>query len=134
MPLVGWLLGRHLLQWTQKLGPRIAFGLLFVIGVKMAYEGFKPEKEETECPDPTRGLSLIMLSLATSIDALGVGFSLGVLGQGLFFATACIGITAGAMTWLAMKLGNRLSERFANQMEIIGGGILIIIAFKLLLF
>ena len=134
MPLAGWMLGRHLLQWTQRLGPWIAFGLLFTIGTKMAYEGFKPDKEETECPDPTKGLSLVMLSLATSIDALGVGFSLGVLGQGLFFAAACIGITAGGMTWIAMKLGNRLSEKFANQMEIIGGGILIVIAFKLLLF
>ena len=134
MPLVGWILGRRLLHWTERFGPWIAFGLLFAIGAKMIYEGIKPEKEDAECSDPTKGLSLVMLSLATSIDALGVGFSLGVLGQNLFFAAACIGITAGGMTWLAMKLGNRLSERFASKMEIFGGGILIIIAFKLLFF
>ena len=75
-----------------------------------------------------------MLSLATSIDAMGVGLSLGVLGQGLLFAAICIGITAGGMTWVAMKLGNKLSSRFTHGMEILGGGILIVIAFKLLLF
>jgi putative Mn2+ efflux pump MntP len=74
-----------------------------------------------------------MLSLATSIDALGVGFSLGFLKQNLFFVALLIGITASAMTWSAMKIGNRLSQRFAHRMEIIGGLILIVIAFKLLL-
>ena len=92
-----------------------------------------PPEEETECQDPTRGLSLVMLSVATSIDALGVGFSLGVLDQGLFMVAVWIGITAAAMTWLAMKIGNRLSQRFAKRMEIIGGLILVAIAFKLLL-
>ena len=134
MPLIGWLLGKHVLGWTQQLGPWIAFGLLFAIGAKMVCEGVTPQKEETECTDPTKGFSLVMLSLATSIDALGVGFSLGMLGQGLLFAAVCIGITAGGMTWLAMKLGNKLSGRFAHRMEIFGGGILIVIAFKLLFF
>jgi putative Mn2+ efflux pump MntP len=73
-----------------------------------------------------------MLSVATSIDALGVGFSLGVLKQSLFLVALWIGITASAMTWSAMKIGNRLSQRFAHRMEIIGGMILIAIAFKLL--
>ena len=134
MPLIGWLLGRHVLSWTERVGPWIAFALLVAIGGKMIYEGIAPQKEETECSDPTKGLSLVMLALATSIDALGVGFSLGVLGQSLFFSAVCIGITAGGMTWMAMKLGNKLSERFAHRMEIFGGGILLVIAFKLLLF
>jgi manganese efflux pump family protein len=134
MPLVGWMLGRHILSWTQRVGPWIAFVLLLLIGGKMLYEGIFSKNESTECSDPTRGMSLIMLSLATSIDALGVGFSLGVLGQGLFFSAICIGITAGGMTWMAMKLGNKLSVRFAHRMEIFGGGVLILIAFKLLFF
>lgn len=133
MPLIGWLLGVHVLQWTERLGPWIAFGLLLAIGIKMAYEGARPSEEKEDCPDPTKGFSLVLLSVATSIDALGVGFGLGVLGQGLFYVAVCIGITAGAMTWLAMKLGNKLSERFAQRMEIIGGVILILIAFKMIL-
>jgi len=132
MPLLGWLLGRNVLGWTQQWGPWIAFGLLFFIGSKMAYEGARPRETEKVCSDPTKGFSLVMLSCATSIDALGVGFGLGVLGENLFFAAMWIGITAGAMTWLAMKVGSSLSGRFAQRMEIAGGLILIAIAFKLL--
>ena len=133
MPLLGWLSGKHVLVWTENWGPWIAFGLLLFIGVRMVREGTLSEEEKTECPDPTKGFSLVMLSLATSIDALGVGFSLGVLRQNLFLVAIWIGITASAMTWLAMRIGNRLSQKFAQRLEIVGGLILIIIAFKLLL-
>lgn len=134
MPLLGWLLGRQLSVWVERFGVWIAFGLLLTIGLKMVYEGAISRKEETECADPTKGVSLILLSLATSMDALGVGFSLGIIGQNLFSAAVIIGVTAGAMTWVAMKIGNRLSEQFATRMEIFGGGVLVVIAFKLLLF
>lgn len=132
MPLVGWLLGRQLLSVAERFGPWIAFGLLSVIGAKMLYDGIRPSSEEETCTDPTRGFSLVMLSLATSMDALGVGFSLGVMGQSLLFSAICIGGVAGVMTWSAMKLGQRLSEKFASRMEIAGGLILLAIAFKLL--
>ena len=133
MPLIGWLAGHHILAWAKTWGPWIAFGLLMFIGIRMVREGITPPAEETECQDPTKGLSLVMLSVATSIDALGVGFSLGVLNQNLFMVAVWIGIAAAAMTWLAMKIGNRLSQRFAKRMEIIGGLILVAIAFNLLL-
>jgi putative Mn2+ efflux pump MntP len=132
MPLIGWLAGHHILVWVKTWGPWIAFGLLMFIGARMVREGFVPPEEETECADPTKGFSLVMLSVATSIDALGVGFSLGVLNHNLFMVAVWIGITAAAMTWLAMKIGNRLSQRFAKRMETIGGLILVAIAFKLL--
>ena len=133
MPLIGWLLGQQVLSWTENWGPWIAFILLFFIGAKMIRDGIRPEEAENACPDPTRGFSLVMLSVATSIDALGVGFSLGVVASNLFGASVGIGVTAAAMTWLAMRLGNKLSEKFAQKMEIIGGLVLIGIAFKLLL-
>jgi putative Mn2+ efflux pump MntP len=103
-----------------------------VIGARMVRQGAIPAEEETECPDPTKGFSLRLLSLATRIDALGVGFSLGVLKQSLFIVALWIGITAGAMTWSAMKIGNRLSQKFSHWMEIVGGLILINIALRLL--
>lgn len=133
MPLVGWLSGNYLLAFAQTWGAWIAFGLLMFIGARMVREGFRPPEEAVECTDPTKGFSLVMLSVATSIDALGVGFSLGVLNQNLFMVAVWIGLTAAAMTWLAMKIGNRLSQRFAKRMETIGGLILVAIAFKLLL-
>jgi len=134
MPLAGWVLGRHVLGWAERIGPWIAFGILIVIGSKMLYEGLKPQEEQLECVDPTKGLSLVVLSLATSIDALGVGFSLGVLGQGLLLSAVCIGITAGGMTWIAMKLGNKLSGQFAHRMEVVGGAVLMAVAVKLVMF
>ena len=74
---------------------------------------------------------MVMLSVATGMDALGVGFSLGILGQSLLTAAVWIGITACLMTWTAMKLGNRLSEKFGKRMETVGGVILMAIAVKL---
>lgn len=133
MPLIGWLAGHYILIWAKTWGPWIAFGLLMLIGLRMVREGIVPPEEETECLDPTKGFSLMALSLATSIDALGVGFSLGVLNQNLFMVAVWIGITAAAMTWLAMKIGNRLSQKFAKRIEIIAGLVLVFIAFQLLL-
>lgn len=133
MPLIGWMAAHYIVDWTQKWGDWIAFGLLFFIGAKMVREGTMNGEEKVSCPDPTKGLSLVMLSLATSIDALGVGFGIGILGQSPYWVAVWIGIIAGAMTWLAMKLGNKLSDRFTRRVEIFGGLILIAIAFKLLL-
>lgn len=135
MPLIGWFVGQNAVGLARQWAPWIAFALLFFIGAKMSYESLRPEESEqsAQCPDPTRGLSLVMLSVATSIDALGVGFSLGILGEGLLFSAIWIGITACAMTWAAMKLGNRLSQRFGRRMATVGGVILMAIAVKLLI-
>jgi len=133
MPLLGWFAGQNLVGIARQWGPWIGFLLLFFIGAKMFYESFGGPEEERkeECRDPTRGFSLVMLSVATSMDALGVGFSLGILGQSLLTAAVWIGITACLMTWTAMKLGNRLSEKFGKRMETVGGVILMAIAVKL---
>lgn len=135
MPLLGSFIGQSLVGVARHWAPWIAFGLLFFIGGKMTLDSLRPEArvEEEACPDPTRGLSLIMLSLATSMDALGVGFSLGILGQNLLGAALLIGVTALIMTWAAMRLGKRLSERFGRRLETAGGIILLAIAVKLVL-
>jgi manganese efflux pump family protein len=134
MPLLGWFLGQNAVGFLRHGAPWIAFGLLSFIGGKMAYESFQTEEEQSPeaCADPTRGMTLVALSVATSLDALGVGFSIGILGHSLLISAVWIGITACAMTWTAMKLGNRLSEKFGKRMEIIGGVILIAIALKFL--
>jgi manganese efflux pump family protein len=135
MPLLGCFIGQNVVGLARDWAPWVAFGLLSVIGAKMIRESFRPAEESSQaenCPDPTRGLSLVGLSLATSMDALGVGFSLGILEQGLLFAALIIGVVACAMTWTAMKLGKHLSEKFGRRMEIAGGLILLAIAVKLL--
>jgi len=132
MPLIGWFLGTQFIGPFQRWGPWIACALLLFLGGKMLYESLRSGEREAVRSDPTRGVSLIMLSLATSIDALGVGFSLGVLGKSLFLPAVCIGVTAAAMTWVAMKLGNKISNLFGRGVEALGGVILILIGLKFL--
>lgn len=133
MPLLGWFLGQNLAGAAGRWESWIACVLLLFIGGKMAGESLfrKDSHKEPDCIDPTRGWSLIALSVATSVDALGVGFSIGILGFGLLFPAVWIGVTAGVMTWIAMKLGERLSERFGRRVEIAGGIILMAVAINL---
>ena len=84
MPVLGWFVSRRLPGTGRVWGPWIAFTLLFLIGAKMVAESLRGKKcRSGECADPTRGLSLLILSVAASLDAFGVGFSLGILGAGL---------------------------------------------------
>ena len=133
MPLVGWGLGRELVEFTRQWAPWIAFALLVFLGLRMAWESLGPQDQDPLERDPTRGLSLVMLSLATSLDALGVGFSLGLVGGSILWPAVVIGLTAAAMTWLAMRLGRVLSQRLGRRMGLAGGAILVAIAFKLVL-
>ncbi len=142
MPLGGWALGRAVVDFTQHWAPWLAFGVLIFLGGKMIYEslwdrrgdGGGGDGEKSAAPaDPTRGLSLVVLSVATSIDALGVGFSLAIMGGSVFWPAVVIGLVAGVMTLGAMKLGRVLSARFGRRLGAAGGLILILLAFKLLL-
>lgn len=130
MPLVGWPLGRGALGLAQSWAPWLAFAVLVFLGGRMILEGLRAS-EEVRPADPTKGLSLVALSLATSIDALGAGFSLGLVGGAVFWPAVVIGLAAGAMTACAMLLGSRLSAHFGRGMDIAGGAILIAIAVKI---
>ncbi len=135
MPIIGWSLSRRLPEAINAWAPWIAFTLLFVIGVKMVYESLPGKKADPTVRggDPTRGWSLLVLSVAASLDALGFGFSMGILKQGLLIPAIWFGFTAGAMTWMSMKLGSRLSVKFGHWVEVAGGLILIAIALELVL-
>ncbi|MEN8189034.1 MAG: manganese efflux pump MntP family protein, partial [Thermodesulfobacteriota bacterium] len=92
MPVVGWLAGVGLRQFVTVYAPWIAFGLLIFVGTKMIHEAVADPGEESTRRDPTRGMTLVMLSVATSIDALAVGFSLSLLGVGIWAPAVVIGI------------------------------------------
>jgi putative Mn2+ efflux pump MntP len=133
MPLIGWYLGSSVLGYIKEYDHWIAFGLMFVIASKMMIESFNTEEEEEENEsDPTRGFSLVGLSIATSMDALGVGFGMGIAKMTLFIPAVIIGITAGIMTYTGICLGKKLSAKFGKRVETFGAIILYIIAFKLL--
>ncbi|HDY88565.1 MAG TPA: manganese efflux pump, partial [bacterium] len=83
--------------------------------------------------DPTKGLTLLSLSIATSIDAFAVGISLGVLDTGILYPSIIIGLVAAAFTVMGIKLGGRIGMFVSRKAEILGGIILIGIGLKILL-
>ena len=132
MPVIGWLAGQTIIQWVSAWDHWIAFSLLAIIGGRMIYEALSDE-EKTEDRDPTRGLSLVMLSIATSIDALAVGFSLSVIGISIWMPSLVIGLVAGVLTIIGMLLGGRIGDRWGARVEVFGGLVLIAIGIKILI-
>ena len=133
MPVIGWLAGRSVQAYIVNYDHWIAFGLLALVGGHMIFEAFHPEKEERQTGDPTRGYSLIFLSIATSIDALAVGLSLGMLEVVVWFPALIIGLVAGVFTVAGMLLGRKVGDRWGARVEILGGIVLIGIGLKIVL-
>jgi len=131
MPVLGWLAGRSVAEVVGKWDHWAAFALLAFIGMRAIRAALSQEEEET-VPDPTRGLSLVMLSVATSIDALAVGLSFAMLHIRIWYPALVIGVVAATMTTLGMLLGTRLGSKFGRNTEIAGGLILILIGLNIL--
>jgi len=136
MPVVGWMAGISVGRFLSGVDHWLAFGLLAAIGAKMVYGGATGDGERRGANDPTRGVSLVVLSIATSVDALAVGLSLGVLRVGIWYPAVVIGAVACALTAAGMHLGRsvggRLGERLGARLEILGGLVLIGIGVKIL--
>jgi putative Mn2+ efflux pump MntP len=134
MPIIGWLAGLTVQRWIQEIDHWIAFGLLGAIGGKMIYEALTHSDEQrARRSDPTKGSSLVMLSVATSIDALAVGLSLALLGVEIWWPAVVIGLVAGAFTTVGLQLGQRFGELLGRRMEVVGGVILIGIGVRILI-
>lgn len=103
--------------------------VLLVIGVHLIWEQFNPEQRQWK-GDPTRGLSLILLMLITSIDALAAGFSLALVGTQILYPTLIIGVVAAVMTVLGLAFGKVFGLRFSRTAGICGGVVLIALAVK----
>ena len=132
MPVIGWLGGMTVADLVSAFDHWIAFGLLALIGSRMIYGAVKGEDEIESTNDPTRGFTLIMLSIATSIDALAVGLSLAMLEVSIWYPSVIIGVVAAGMTALGASIGSRLGARFGKRMEFIGGAVLIAIGIRIL--
>jgi putative Mn2+ efflux pump MntP len=133
MPVLGWLAGLTVASLMAKVDHWVAFGLLTFIGSKVIFMALRHKGEEVHAGDPTRGVPLVMLSVATSIDALAVGFSFAMLGVKVWGPCIVIGVVSSAMTGIGMELGSRLGARFGRRVEILGGLVLIAIGIKILL-
>ena len=134
MPVAGWLAGDRLLRIIEHFDHWVAFGLLALIGGRMIWESLKLSEEEKSCrPDQTQGKRLLILALATSIDALAVGLSLGVVRTGILYPAAIIGVTSFVLTLAGAKLGPVVGRLAGRRAELAGGLILIAIGAKILI-
>jgi len=135
MPLIGYLAGMTVEGYIKGYDHWLAFVLLGYIGGKMVHEGGWGDGEKGNGgKDPTRGMSLVVLSVATSIDALAVGISLGVLrnNEGIVYPGVVIGLVACTFTAAGLHLGKRLGTVFGKRMEVVGGLVLVAIGVKIL--
>ncbi|HRF89485.1 manganese efflux pump MntP family protein [Desulfobacter sp.] len=132
MPVVGWFLGTVFVSYVRAVDHWIAFGLLVFVGGRMVWEGFS-HAEECLHRDPSKGFTMVMLSVATSIDALAIGLGLAVMDVNIWYPSALIGIITCAMSVAAIYIGKRLGAALGSRMEIVGGIILIALGLKILI-
>ena len=132
MPVVGWLAGTTVSHYIAAWDHWIAFALLSVIGGKMLYEA-TPGRQKKVRSDPTRGLMLVTLSVATSIDALAVGLSMALLNVSIWVPSVVIGIVAGVLTMIGIQFGGRLGRRWQWRAEVTGGIVLVLIGVRILI-
>jgi putative Mn2+ efflux pump MntP len=132
MPVIGWIVGLSARDFITGIDHWIAFGLLSLIGCKMIFESTKIGSKEKEI-DPLNIYVLLILAIATSIDALAVGLSLSFLKVAIVTPAIIIGIVTFMVSFLGVFVGNRFGHFFENKIEIIGGLTLIGIGIKILI-
>ena len=133
MPVLGWLAGEKLVRFIEHFDHWVAFGLLALIGAKMIIEAFRLDDRQKACrPDKTRGWPLLVLSLATSIDALAVGLSLSLIGLPVARSAAMFGAGSFVMTMAGAKLGPATGRAAGRWAEVLGGAVLIGVGVKIL--
>ena len=132
MPFIGYLGGKGVLGWLAAYTNWVAFGLLALIGAKMIYEGFQEGIEE-DISHVTNKM-LLVLAIATSIDAMAAGFSLTLLDTNPYVACLIIGIITFAFSGAGIFIGKNSGTWLESKAEIFGGIILILMGLKLLVF
>ena len=134
MAVLGWFGGLTVRAFIEPFDHWIAFALLATIGLRMIAEAMKTEEEKRSSADPTRGRTLVVLSVATSIDALAVGLSLSVINVVIWLPALIIGIITTGLTAFGLHLGCWVgsASRLGTRAEVAGGAVLIAIGFKIL--
>ena len=134
MPIIGWSAGISIRIYIEKYDHWIAFGLLAFVGINMIREAFRHDDDEEQKKDPTKGMMLVMLSVATSIDALAVGLSLSMINISIWTPALIIGIVAGMFTIIGLQIGKKIGSavRLSIYAGTIGGIILFAIGLNIL--
>lgn len=131
MPVLGWFMGLKIEPLIESVDHWIAFALLFFVGAKMIKESY--EENEAESCDPSKGRNMVMLSIATSIDALVVGFSFSILRIDIWYPGIIIGIITAAVSITGIYAGKLLGTKIGPRMEQLGGLVIILIGVKILI-
>ena len=136
MPLIGWAAGTLFEKYITQFDHWIVFGLLLLLGGKMIYDGIFDKDEQKEGEDKPLKLgfvTLLVMAIATSIDALAVGVTFAFLKVNIWMAVSIIGATTFAFSLVGVGIGVKVGDKFKNKAEIFGGVILILIGLKILL-
>lgn len=136
MPLIGWALGSQLTSLIEPVDHWIAFVLLAFIGGKMLWDAFRGDDgcETCGCAEEKLDMrELLMMAVATSIDALAVGVTFAFLGVNVMAAVVVIGVTTFALSFVGVVVGNRFGARFEKPATVAGGVVLVLIGLKILL-
>ena len=135
MPLAGWALGSQFMWLIEPVDHWVAFVLLAFIGGKMLWEAFHEEDEGCDCED-TSGIDLrgfLVLAVATSIDALAAGISFAALSVDIVPTVALIGVITFVFSFVGVAVGHFFGARYEKPASVVGGVVLILIGFKVLL-
>ena len=134
MPVLGWLAGLALRDLVQSFSHWVAFGLLVFVGGKMLVEALRGGEHEDECGAERRSTrDMLVLAIATSIDALAVGLSLSVLHVSIWWPALLIGLVTFTFSLAGTLLGCSIGKLVKDKAEILGGLVLIGIGIKILL-
>lgn len=131
MPLIGYFLGAQFEEYITSVDHWIAFGLLFLIGANMIREALSKKEESSDSSLDFK--TMLLLAIATSIDALAVGISFACIQVKIWSSVLIIGLTTFAFSVLGVKIGNVFGSKFEKSAGVIGGIILILIGLKILL-
>jgi putative Mn2+ efflux pump MntP len=132
MPVVGYLAGLTVRQYVSNYDHWIAFGILAAVGLKMIYESFKI-KEERRTPNPANLAVVLVLAIATSIDALAVGITLSLITSAIALAVIIIGVVTFGLSFAGVYIGKKFGHFFEGGIEAVGGLVLIGLGIKIVL-
>ena len=132
MPLIGFFVGLYFADRIQQFDHWVAFVLLGFIGAKMIKESFSKSKEEAS-GNSFQFIKLLLLAIATSIDALAVGITFAFFEIHIIFAITIIGLTTFFISMIGVKIGNIFGTRFKSKAEFLGGAVLIFLGTRILI-
>ena len=131
MPLLGFLLASSFAEYIKQYDHWIAFALLFLIGANMLREAFSKEENEADASFSVK--TMLLLAVATSIDALATGVSFAVTDTNIWLAVSIIGVTTFLFSAAGVKVGSIFGRKYQSKAEFLGGVILILIGVKILI-